>query len=119
MQCSLTPQQQQAIVLLNTGAKFCKVAETLGISPDTLWRWRKLPEFKRVQQERHALLRAEMTEQCIELMRLSLVSLTRELSLVDDPKYYNRPTTALNILRLLQPGRLLTTPEGEEQAEPE
>ena len=106
----LTDVQQQAIALIASGARLRVVVETLGIRRETLWRWRQMPEFKRVYQERQALLRAEMAEQMGEVMRMALAALERDLARVDDPKRMNPLETAFSVLKLMQPSQLLAAP---------
>jgi hypothetical protein len=54
----LTDQQLQAIELLVQGTRPGVIARKIGISRETLWRWRKLPQFRThldlVRYELHA-----------------------------------------------------------------
>jgi uncharacterized protein YjcR len=43
---SLTPMQQKAIALLAQGHRGVSVAEKLGIVPETISRWHRLPSFE-------------------------------------------------------------------------
>lgn len=106
MQQSLSPLQEQAIELLVSGLKLRCVAEQLNIRRETLWRWRQLPIFQEAYHDRRDFMRAEMSEQITEIMRLSLVSLERELSRAETA-YSNPIATALQVLRLMQPAQLL------------
>jgi transposase-like protein len=43
---TLSPRQEAAVELLVGGASFQLVAETLGVNPSSLWRWRRTPHFE-------------------------------------------------------------------------
>ena len=103
MQPKLTHKQYQAIDLLASGTPVRYIAEVLQIRRETLWRWRQMPEFQRVQHERQQLLHLEMKEQVLEVMRLALASVTRDLKQAEDPTRYNPLATALDVLKLLHP----------------
>ena len=114
----LTDQQQQAIMLIASGKQLSDIAKTLDVRRKTLWRWRQLPEFRNAYHERQQWLRAEMTEQMAEVMRLSLKALERDLARVDDPKRMNPLETAFSVLKLMQPAQLLSAPPEVETAIP-
>ncbi|MFM9889073.1 MAG: helix-turn-helix domain-containing protein [Rickettsiales bacterium] len=104
---NLTPQQLQAIDLYARGQSFRCIAETVGITRETFWRWRQLPAFAAAITQARQLQLEQMRLQTAELMRLSLATLTRELRKSENPKYYNPVETAFKVLEFMRSTGLL------------
>ena len=99
----LTPQQTQALELLMTGQSTGNVARALGIHRQTLWRWKNLPAFQALQSELAEGHRQELREQMGEMLRLCMLSVTRELKLAEDDKMRNNYDLAVKVLRTVRP----------------
>ena len=94
----LTLQQRQAIDLFTQGQTIGCIAKSVGITRETLWRWRQQEKFIDALQEARRHRYDAMREQAAELLRLAMVSLNRELKKAEDPAYSNPVQSAFKIL---------------------
>lgn len=94
----LTLQQRQAIDLFTQGHAVSNIAKSVGVARETLWRWRQQEPFANALQETRRQRYDAMREQAAELLRLAMVSLTRELKKAEDPKICNPIEAAFKIL---------------------
>jgi hypothetical protein len=103
----LTPQQLQAIDLFGRGQSVRCIAEAVGVSRETLWRWRQLEHFAIALQEIRQHQHEHLREQVAELVRLSMLTLTRELKKAEEPLHYNPVETAFKVLHFISASGLL------------
>ena len=107
----LTPQQLQAIDLFARGQSVRCIAATVGVTRETLWRWRKLFHFAEALEEIRHRQYDQMREQAAELLRLSMMAITRELKKAEDPKIVNPLDTAFRTLHFISNSGLLRETE--------
>ncbi len=106
----LTSQQLQALEFFARGQSVSCIADAVGVSRETLWRWRKQPHFAAALQQRLARQQEMLREQTAELLRLSLSAITRELQKAEDPKLVNPLSTAFKMLNFVATSGLLVEP---------
>jgi hypothetical protein len=76
---SLSPKQEFALELLTCGLgmTYTEIAEKVGVGHQTLWRWRKQPQFKEFQDELQR--RNDMRWACAEdVARSATIELCRK-----------------------------------------
>ena len=97
----LTLQQLQAIEMLTRGQPIGFIASEIGVSRETIWRWRQQEPFSRILQQRRRHLYNAMQEQAVEMMRLAMVSINRQLKPAEDLSRANPVDTALKVMRFI------------------
>ena len=98
MQHKLTSKQRRAIYLLARGMSNNDVVKALKIRRETLWRWKKLPEFAKNFEHVMEELRTGMQHRLSYMIDASITAVQSELAYPSDPK---RIQTALNVIKLL------------------
>lgn len=94
----LTPEQENAIDTLLTGATDQATAQAVGVTRQTVWIWRnENPEFIAELNRRRAAVWAGQTERLRALATKALGVLESDLENADDPRL--RQAAAVHILR--------------------
>ena len=97
-QGDLTPQQEEAIEMIMEGKKTTEIAEKLGVSRQTIARWRKEePEFIAELQSRRAQIWDGQREQLTKMIEKALGIVTESMGSADEK---TRLIAAMAILRL-------------------
>ncbi|MEQ1704493.1 MAG: phBC6A51 family helix-turn-helix protein [Rickettsiales bacterium] len=100
MQHKLTSKQIQAIHFLVHGDSVFLISQNLKIRRETLWKWKRFPEFKEEYERVLAETKAEMQTSLEEVFQESLRAMKRELKRYEsDPK---RIETLLNVIKTLE-----------------
>jgi len=122
----LTPQQIQAAQMLAKGHSTHSITFDLKICPDTLYRWKKIKEFKELVNE---IITDELAETKFRMAHIVDASLSALWDLVTDGKESNRLQAAMHVLKLAgvmhipspnvtQTVEYILKPEAEEQIVP-
>mgnify|MGYP003392983635 FL=1 len=99
MQHKLTSKQLQAVHLLVSGDSVFQITRNLKIRRETLWKWKRIPEFKEEYERVIAETKAELQTSIEDVLQESLQEMKRELKRYDnDPK---RLETLLNVIKTL------------------
>ena len=97
----LTPQQLQARDLFARGQPIRCIADAVGVTRETLWRWRQQQHFATALQEMRRHQYDQLREQAAELARLAMVAMTRELKKAEDPRLCNPLDAAFKVLQFI------------------
>lgn len=100
MQHKLTSKQIQAVHLLVRGDSVFQITHSLKLRRETLWKWKRIPEFKGEYQRVLTETRAELQTTIEDVFQEALQEMKRELKRYDnDPK---RLETLLNVIKTLE-----------------
>ena len=100
MQHKLTAKQIQAAYLLVSGESTFFIAKNLKLRRETLWKWKKIPEFKEEYERVTAETKAYLQTSIEDVFQESLQAMKRELRRYEsDPK---RLETLLSVIKALE-----------------
>lgn len=100
MQHKLTSKQIQAIHDLVRGDSVFMISHSLKVCRVTLWKWKKIPEFKEEYERVLAETKAELQTSIEDVFQESLRAMKQELKRYEsDPK---RLETLLNVIKTLE-----------------
>jgi hypothetical protein len=95
----LTPKQKKAACWLATGAKGTEIAARFKMRPETLSRWKRIPEFRSEVERFMDQERAAMHYRLTHLSRAAVAAIWSEL--YDSGSDTKRIQVALNVLRII------------------
>ncbi len=104
----LTPQQQQAIELFTRGMTVRCIAEAVGVSRETLWRWRQHEHFNNAVYEAKRQQYEQIRDQAQSLLGLSMASLARVLEDPEARVNHSATNTAFKVLDFIVKTGLLS-----------
>lgn len=100
MQHKLTAKQLQAVHFLVSGDSIFQITNNLKIRRETLWNWKRIPEFKEEYERVLAETKAKLQTSIEDVFQESLQEMKQELKRYDnDPK---RLEVLLNVIKALE-----------------
>ncbi len=100
MQHKLTAKQLQAVHLLVSGDSIFQITNSLKLRRETLWKWKRIPEFIMEYEKVLAETKAKLQTSIEDVFQESLQEMKRELKRYDnDPK---RLEVLLNVIKSLE-----------------
>lgn len=100
MQHKLTAKQIQAAHLLVSGHSIFEITRSLKLRRETLWKWKKIPEFKEEYERIITETKSYLQTSIEDVFQESLRAMKQELKRYEsDPK---RLETLLNVIKTLE-----------------